>query len=163
MEATSSTDTAPMPAEPKREEPTIEEPKVEEPEVKSEEPKPEPEPYIKEDPDAPEFVSAHSTGRRPRVKPEPEEPAQVTIDLSLPEAGDDMFEDVDGDEYVDLTYEGIAHVNGVRHFVCEGQLSWSRLTACKVYSLQASRFARSQSLLLSSDRCSTSTVSTFLQ
>ncbi|KUJ23432.1 uncharacterized protein LY89DRAFT_550042, partial [Mollisia scopiformis] len=43
-----------------------------------------------------------------------------TIDLSLPEASDDMFEDVDGEEYVDLTYEGIAHVNGVRHFVCEG-------------------------------------------
>jgi len=117
-----------MPAEPKKEEPTTEqpkteepEPKAEEPEMKSEEPKQEPEPYIKEDPDAPEFVSAHSTGRRPRVKPEPEEPAQVTIDLSLPEADDDMFEDVDGDEYVDLTYEGIAHVNGVRHFVCEGQ------------------------------------------
>ncbi|KAF8853162.1 hypothetical protein BDZ45DRAFT_748896 [Acephala macrosclerotiorum] len=127
MEATSSTDAPPTPAEPKREEPTTEVPKNEEPEpkaeeleVKSEEPKPESEPYIKEDPDAPEFVSAHSTGRRPRVKPEPEEPAQVTIDLSLPEAGDDMFEDVDGDEYVDLTYEGIAHVNGVRHFVCEG-------------------------------------------
>ncbi|CZR51618.1 uncharacterized protein PAC_01495 [Phialocephala subalpina] len=127
MEATSSAAAAPMPAEPKKEEPTTEqpkteepEPKAEEPEMKSEEPKQEPEPYIKEDPDAPEFVSAHSTGRRPRVKPEPEEPAQVTIDLSLPEADDDMFEDVDGDEYVDLTYEGIAHVNGVRHFVCEG-------------------------------------------
>jgi len=42
----------------------------------------------------------------------------------LPEApgGDDIFEDVDGEdeELVDLTYEGIAHVNGVRHFVCEG-------------------------------------------
>lgn len=84
------------------------------------EPKLKAEPYIKEDPDAPEFLSEHSLGRRPRVKPEPQEPATVTIDLSLPEAGDDMFEDVDAEEVVDLTYEGIAHVNGVRHFVCEG-------------------------------------------
>lgn len=52
------------------------------------------------------------------------------IDRSLPEAPEDnMFKEVDGedeaqdedeDELVDLTYEGIAHVNGVRHFVCEG-------------------------------------------
>jgi hypothetical protein len=35
--------------------------------------------------------------------------------------------------------------------------------ACKVYNLQASKFARSQSLSLSSDRCSTSTVSAFPQ
>ena len=46
------------------------------------------------------------------------------IDRSLPTVGgeDDIFEDVDNDEpeYVDLTYTGIAHVNGVRHFVCEG-------------------------------------------
>jgi hypothetical protein len=101
-------------------------PKSEEPDTtgsgsKSREPEPKAEPYIKEDPDAPQFVSEHSLGRRPRVKPEPQEPATVTIDLSLPEAGDDMFEDVDAEEeVVDLTYEGIAHVNGVRHFVCEG-------------------------------------------
>lgn len=105
--------------EPKHEEPSTKEPKSEERD--SEETKPKAEPYIKEDPDAPQFVSAHSLGRRPRVKPEPQEQATAFIDLSLPEAGDDMFEDVDGEEVVDLTYEGIAHVNGVRHFVCEGQ------------------------------------------
>ncbi len=116
MEATSGTRTVVKSEEAKREKPKSEEP---EPRMKSEEPRPDPE--IKEDPDEPEFVSAHSLGRRPRVKPEPQEQATVTIDLSLPEASDDMFEDVDGDEYVDLTYEGIAHVNGVRHFVCEGQ------------------------------------------
>jgi hypothetical protein len=45
------------------------------------------------------------------------------VDKSFPEADNsaDMFEDVDEDEIVDLTYEGIAHVDGVRHFVCESK------------------------------------------
>src|ERR1700679_2491968 len=78
---------------------------------------------IKADPDTPPSTTATGYAPLVRVKKE-EEPDQDygKIDRSLPEAQpeDDMFEDVDGDEYVDLTYEGIAHVNGVRHFVCEG-------------------------------------------
>ncbi len=83
---------------------------------------------IKEDPDALEITDTRSTGRRapaPRMKVKDEPSEYVKIDLTLPDGEDDMFEDVDeldenGDEIVDLTYEGIAHVNGVRHFVCEG-------------------------------------------
>lgn len=86
------------------------------------------EPEVKDDPDALEITETRTTGRRipaprPKVKDEPAE--YVKIDLTLPDGEVDMFEDVDeldenGDEIVDLTYEGIAHVNGVRHFVCEG-------------------------------------------
>jgi hypothetical protein len=80
-------------------------------------------PDIKDDPDT---VQITSTTSNPLCAPSriKQEPQYVKIDLTaLPEGEeDDMFEDVDadGDEYVDLTYEGIAHVNGVRHFVCEG-------------------------------------------
>ncbi|KAK0110123.1 hypothetical protein ONS95_002776 [Cadophora gregata] len=82
---------------------------------------------IKEDPDELTITHTNNLNRRPRperVKPEP--PEYVKIDLTLPNGEDDIFEDVDqeldenGDEIVDLTYEGIAHLNGVRHFVCEG-------------------------------------------
>jgi DNA-binding NarL/FixJ family response regulator len=83
---------------------------------------------IKEEPDI-AILGSRSTGRRapaPRsVKAE--EPDNGHIDLTLPEADvTNMFEDVDEgegeDEIVDLTYEGIADVNGVSHFVCEGML-----------------------------------------
>lgn len=82
---------------------------------------------FKDDPDSVEFLSENTTGRKippPRkIKSEPAE--YVKIDLTLPTGEDDMFEDVDeldedGNEVVNSTYEGIAHVNGVRHFVCEG-------------------------------------------
>lgn len=36
------------------------------------------------------------------------------------EEQNDMFEDVDEPEYVDHNYEGLAEVDGVEHFVCEG-------------------------------------------
>ncbi|KAJ5053722.1 uncharacterized protein L3040_000013 [Drepanopeziza brunnea f. sp. 'multigermtubi'] len=82
---------------------------------------------IKDDPDAVELISENKTGRKiPAPRKIKEEPTEyVKIDLTLPDGEDDMFEDVDeldedGNEIVDLTYEGIAHVNGVRHFVCEG-------------------------------------------
>ena len=63
---------------------------------------------VKDDPDkdAPKFSSV----------------AQVEIKKEEPEDGDDcdMFKDVDEEvEYVDLTYEGFAEINGVDHFVCE--------------------------------------------
>ncbi|KAL2069350.1 hypothetical protein VTL71DRAFT_15688 [Oculimacula yallundae] len=85
------------------------------------------EPEIKDDPDELTITHTNSLNRRPppeKVKPEPQE--YVKIDLTTLGNEDDMFEDVDaeidenGDEIVDLTYEGIAHLNGVRHFVCEG-------------------------------------------
>ncbi|KAL5317190.1 hypothetical protein ACEPPN_014285 [Leptodophora sp. 'Broadleaf-Isolate-01'] len=85
------------------------------------------EPEIKDDPDELTITHTNNLGRRPRpekVKDEP--PEYIKIDLTLPNGEADMFEDVDeeidenGDEIVDLTYEGIAHLNGVRHFVCEG-------------------------------------------
>jgi hypothetical protein len=81
---------------------------------------------VKPDPDAVFLSSATATGSAPLIRIKKEEEEQDgdygKIDKSLPEAAeeDNMFEDVDEDEYVDLTYEGIAHVNGVRHFVCEG-------------------------------------------
>ncbi|CZT50880.1 uncharacterized protein RSE6_11948 [Rhynchosporium secalis] len=85
------------------------------------------EPEVKDDPDDLIITHTNNLRRRPRperVKPEPAE--YVKIDLTLLDNEDDMFGDVDaeidenGDEIVDLTYEGIAHLNGVRHFVCEG-------------------------------------------
>jgi hypothetical protein len=81
---------------------------------------------VKPDPDAGFTHAAATIGSAPRIRIKKEEEGQDEdygkIDKSLPEAPeeDNMFEDVDEDEYVDLTYEGIAHVNGVRHFVCEG-------------------------------------------
>lgn len=81
---------------------------------------------VKPDPDAGFLSSTSVAGSAPLIRIKKEEEEQGgdygKIDQSLPEAPeeDNMFEDVDEDEYVDLTYEGIAHVNGVRHFVCEG-------------------------------------------
>jgi len=80
---------------------------------------------VKPDPDTGFTSTSNGTGAAPRVQIKKEEELEEDygkIDRSLPEAQeqDNMFEDVDEDEYVDLTYEGIAHVNGVRHFVCEG-------------------------------------------
>jgi hypothetical protein len=58
----------------------------------------------------------------PTIKVKGEDPDNGKVDKSLPEAdGSDMFEDVDEDEIVDLTYEGIAHVDGIRHFVCDSK------------------------------------------
>lgn len=57
----------------------------------------------------------------PAIKTKDEDGDSGRVDRSLPEfdpAGD-MFQDVDEDEIVDLTYEGIAHVDGIRHFVCD--------------------------------------------
>lgn len=46
--------------------------------------------------------------------------AQEDVKINLaPAEDDDMFDEVDGPEYVDLSYEGLAEVNGVPHFVCE--------------------------------------------
>jgi hypothetical protein len=81
---------------------------------------------VKPDPDVGFLSAPRAIGSAPllRIKKEDdgEDGDYGKIDRSLPEAQeeDNMFEDVDEDEYVDLTYEGIAHVNGVRHFVCEG-------------------------------------------
>jgi hypothetical protein len=80
---------------------------------------------VKPDPDTGFSSTATATGSAPLLRIKKEESPEGDygkIDRSLPEAQeeDNMFEDVDEDEYVDLTYEGIAHVNGVRHFVCEG-------------------------------------------
>lgn len=81
---------------------------------------------VKPDPDAGFLSAPRAIGSAPllRIKKEDdgEDGGYGKIDRGLPEAQeeDNMFEDVDEDEYVDLTYEGIAHVNGVRHFVCEG-------------------------------------------
>ena len=57
-----------------------------------------------------------------RIKDEDEISNPDAILKTLPDAENDMFEDVndDDDEVVDLTYEGIAHIDDVRHFVCEG-------------------------------------------
>ena len=43
----------------------------------------------------------------------------VKVNLSTDAENPDMFDDVDGPEYVDLSYEGLAEINGVEHFVCE--------------------------------------------
>jgi hypothetical protein len=80
---------------------------------------------VKPDPDAGFLSAPTATGSAPLIRIKKEEELDGDygkIDGNLPEAQeeDNMFEDVDEDEYVDLTYEGIAHVNGVRHFVCEG-------------------------------------------
>lgn len=57
------------------------------------------------------------------VKTKDEDGDNGRVDKSLPEfdAAGDMFQDVDEDEIVDLTYEGIAHVDGIRHFVCDSK------------------------------------------
>ena len=41
------------------------------------------------------------------------------VKILPPAENEDMFDEVDGPEYVDLSYEGLAEVDGVEHFVCE--------------------------------------------
>jgi hypothetical protein len=85
-------------------------------------PKPEPI-HIKDDPD-PGIASSTNGAVLDTIKVKKEEPDGGKIDVDLPDAGQgDMFEDVDAPEVVDLTYEGIAEINGVDHFVCEGPLA----------------------------------------
>lgn len=80
------------------------------------------EPHFKLDPD---IVSAPSV--RPGgtadvpIKIKKEEAEDVKLILAA--ENEDMFDEVDGPEYVDLTYEGIAEVDGVEHFVCESPYS----------------------------------------
>jgi hypothetical protein len=92
------------------------------PEVKSEvktEVKPDIKTEIKADPDAPASSAPADTRTYIRIKDEDDN--NDAILKSIPNHDEnDMFDDVDGEEVVDLTYEGIAHINDVRHFVCEG-------------------------------------------
>jgi hypothetical protein len=65
------------------------------------------------------------TDLKTRIKIEEDQEKKAKIDGTAPNTSvEDIFEDVDDEdeepEYVDLTYEGIAEVNGVRHFICEG-------------------------------------------
>ena len=53
------------------------------------------------------------------IKIKMEEQEEVKLNLPATAENDDIFDEVDGPEYVDLTYEGIAEVDGVEHFVCE--------------------------------------------
>jgi len=79
---------------------------------------------IKDDPEPGIAPVANGTISAP-VKIKKEEPDDGKVDATLPDAGQgDMFEDVDAPEVVDLTYEGIAEINGVDHFVCEGSLTY---------------------------------------
>jgi hypothetical protein len=64
----------------------------------------------------------------------------------------DMFDDVDGEEVVDLTYEGIAHINDVRHFVCEGLLLEPGIAILAKTSSKVSKSDRYLNHLLSRDR-----------
>lgn len=85
-------------------------------------PKPEPI-HIKDDPD-PGIAPKSNGAVQETVVVKKEEPDDGKVDVDLPDAGQgDMFEDVDAPEVVDLTYEGIAEINGVDHFVCEGPLA----------------------------------------
>jgi len=76
---------------------------------------------VKSDPDggsAPE-VRADDKSQIPiHVKKEAEE---SKFNLSAVAVGENMFDEVDGPEFVDLTYQGIAEVDGVEHFVCESK------------------------------------------
>lgn len=79
---------------------------------------------VKEDPD-PGAIPASAAGFAvTQIKKEEfdeNEPVYATAPLPEDDEKDgDMFDDVDGPEYVDLTYEGIAEVDGVNCFVCEG-------------------------------------------
>lgn len=106
-----------------------------------------PEVDIKDDPEFKPNINQQNS--LPMVKVKKEEDAEYgRIDQNLPEAAtkeeDDIFEDVDGDsdeevEYVDLDYEGLAEINGVQHFVCEGKLQSSHSPSSKIYILTFSR------------------------
>ncbi|TVY45025.1 hypothetical protein LSUB1_G000749 [Lachnellula subtilissima] len=74
---------------------------------------------IKDDPD-PGLATVSRSTATALVKVKKEESDDDRVDTTLPDAGPgDMFQDVDAPEVVDLTYEGIAEINGVDHFVCE--------------------------------------------
>ena len=84
---------------------------------------------VKHEPDSSAAAPGISNGESSKSKPNTQikkEPKGGPIDLTgTPDAGDEeaemMFGDVDGtEEIVDLTYEGIAEIDGVDHFVCEG-------------------------------------------
>jgi len=67
------------------------------------------------DKDAPNTISPTPV----RIKKEEPDDEKEVLER-LDRENRDMFEDVDEDvEYVDLTYEGFAEINGVEHFVCE--------------------------------------------
>jgi hypothetical protein len=90
---------------------------VPKPEVKSEV-KTEVKTEIKDEPDA-----SPSVDTRTYIRIKDEDDNNDAILKTIPNHDEnDMFDDVDGEEVVDLTYEGIAHINDVRHFVCEGLL-----------------------------------------
>lgn len=77
------------------------------------------EPRFKADPDpvpTPPVRPGDTAGVPINIKKE--EPEDVKLNLAAAEY-EDMFDDVDGPEYVDLSFEGIAEVDGVEHFVCE--------------------------------------------
>ena len=93
---------------------------------------------IKDDPEPEVAPAANGTASAP-VKIKKEEPNDGSVDATLPDAGQgDMFEDVDAPEVVDLTYEGIAEINGVDHFVCEGLLAY--LEYCQFITDSGPRF-----------------------
>ena len=77
---------------------------------------------VKDDPDMSLTTTVITASDFGPIKVKKEEHDDETIDRNLPEAedGNDMFGDVNDPEYVDLTYEGIAEVDGVNCFVCEG-------------------------------------------
>lgn len=76
-------------------------------------------PQFKADPDTvpTPSVRAGDTADIP-INIKKEEPENAKVNLPAAE-NYDIFNDVDGPEYVDIDYEGIAEVNGVEHFVCE--------------------------------------------
>lgn len=102
---------------------------------------PKPEPIqIKDDPD-PKVLPVTNGRYLGPFNVKKEEPDDGKVDATLQDAGQsDMFEDVDGPEVVDLTYEGIAEIDGVDHFVCEGSLT--SLLLCN-YSLNHAKTSRS--------------------
>jgi len=84
---------------------------------------------VKPDPEVdPKFAVSQANIVHATIKVKYEEPDDGKIDYSIPIAddSDDMFDDAeeeddDGlveDEIVDLTYEGLVHIQGVEHFVC---------------------------------------------
>ena len=80
---------------------------------------------VKSDPESALPSPCRAIGSPVRIKKEETDEDEPPFGTLLrPEEEDtkdnDMFDDVDGPEYVDLTYEGIAEVDGVNCFVCEG-------------------------------------------
>jgi hypothetical protein len=103
---------------------------------------------IKDEPDAPASVDT-----RTYIRIKDEDDNNDAILKTIPNHDEnDMFDDVDGEEVVDLTYEGIAHINDVRHFVCEGLLLQPGIAILAKMSSKVSRFDRYLNHLLSRDR-----------